>query len=139
LENLPPEVQQKVNSAANQIMETENSLNEASANRQIDITDQSPGKTIMVSSVTLLRPGFVAISTVGHGLSDTNIGISTLLSAGVHKNISIPLTENVKGVQLNASLWEDNGDGVFNDKTDQWAKDEKYGLRVDRMFYIKTR
>ena len=45
----------------------------------------------------------------------------------------------VKGVKLNGSLWKDNGDNIFNAKTDEWVMDEKTGLRVFQYFDVRTR
>ena len=120
------------------ITNTEKSLNTATGAGFLSVGVQSPGNTVVVSSATLPKPGFVVIETVGSRV-DEIIGISQLLPIGTQNNLLVNLSKDVKGIKLSGSLWKDNGDGIFNAETDEWVKDEKTGLRVFQYFDVKTR
>jgi hypothetical protein len=88
------------------------------------MTDQKPGKEVVVSAVVLGNPGFVVIHEDTNGQPGPVIGYSSLLSTGETKVIKISLNREVKdGERLYAMLHLDNGDGKFDASTDAPATD----------------
>lgn len=75
--------------------------------------------TILIKKVFLSKPSFIVIQDLDRETRELNSiwAVSDLLPAGKHENISIPLNHEPSQV-LFAVLYEDDGDGIFNDKLD---------------------
>lgn len=123
---------------ASEIMTTEQSLQKATGAKLLAVVAQDPGNVVTISSSNLAKPGFIVIETV-RGSASGVIGKSPLLPSGIHTNIIINLSERIVGEKLMASLWIDNGDGVFSPESDSWVTDEQYNLRVFQFFDVRTR
>ena len=85
-------------------------------------SDQKPGKTITISFVHLLKPGFVVV----HENNSNNgpgqiIGVSKLLPDGETNNVEpITLSRSViDGEIVHIMLHLDNGNGAFDPNQDQ--------------------
>lgn len=80
---------------------------------------QMPGVVVLVDYVSLLEPGFVVISRSENGQASAILGVSYLLFAGYNEQIEIPLSEPMKaGESFVATLYLDNGDGIFDISSD---------------------
>ena len=101
------------------------------------ISPQSEGVVVTVESVSLNSPGFVVIATSQTMNQDTIIGTSHLLFAGLNEQIEIPLTAKmVSGQTLFATLYYDNGDGVFDSNSDTLVYDPSGIAPFERSFTI---
>ena len=91
----------------------------AVAGNDLGIGFQTPGVVALVDFVSLLEPGFVVISRSENGLTGAVLGSSYLLFAGYNEQIEIPLREPMKaGESFVATLYLDNGDGIFDVNSD---------------------
>lgn len=91
----------------------------------IYVSDQIPGKKIVVSFAALEAKGFVVIYEEKSGSPGAIIGQSGLLSAGDNQNISIPILRSSQDSEtLFAMLHQDDGDGIFNYAKDRPITDE---------------
>lgn len=80
---------------------------------------QMPGVVVLVDYVSLLEPGFVVISRSENGQIGAVLGVSYLLFSGYNEQIEIPLSESMKaGETFIATLYLDNGDGIFDINSD---------------------
>ncbi len=80
---------------------------------------QAPGVVARVDFVSLTEPGFVVISRSENSQIGAVLGVSYLLFAGYNEQIEIPLREPMKaGESFVATLYSDNGDGVFDINSD---------------------
>ena len=80
--------------------------------------DLKGGQLLTVDSVSLPEPGYVAIyeTPLPEGVPGSNIiGASSLLAAGSHESITVPLDEALEGTQeVIAVIHRDEGDQIFN-------------------------
>jgi len=80
----------------------------------ITVFDQTPGRVVEVASVSFTAPGFVVIQSDGGGVPGTVLGVSPMLFAETSELVEIPLTTELQtGSMYFASLYHDDGDGVF--------------------------
>jgi len=78
------------------------------------VSNQIPGVTAVVDFVSLSQSGFVVITS-----NETVLGSSYLLFAGYSEQIEILLSHSMKASQIfSATLYLDNGDGVFDVNVD---------------------
>lgn len=78
------------------------------------VGNHTPAKTAVIDSATLKKSGFVAIFENKNGKPGEVLGVSQLLTAGKHENITVALSrKTVSGESLFAKLYSDNGDGNF--------------------------
>lgn len=85
----------------------------------LGISFQTPGVVALVDFVSLTEPGFVVISRSENGQTGAVLGFSYLLFAGYNEQIEIPLSEPMKaGETFVATLYLDNGDGIFDINSD---------------------
>jgi len=98
----------------------------------LGISDQVPGVMAVVDFVSLLQPGFVVITS-----NENVLGSSYLLFAGYNEQIEIPLSRPMKANQtFSATLYLDNGDGVFDLNTDMSIYDANGLGPVSQVFSI---
>jgi multidrug efflux pump subunit AcrA (membrane-fusion protein) len=77
------------------------------------VGDQKAGKEVLVSSATLVAPGYVAVHRSVNEAPGKIIGTSALLQSGKIDNLAVALTEAVKaGDKLFVMVHADNGDGT---------------------------
>lgn len=96
---------------------------------------QSDGRTVVIDRVRLARGGFVAISDLsGEGQEGDKvasvIGVSRYLSAGVHENVTVTLSQPLNGTDLTqvvATAHRDANDNrVFDFVTSEGEVDQPY-------------
>jgi hypothetical protein len=93
------------------------------------IITQVPGNTVTVESVFLSAPGFIFIIQASSENHPYMIGVSQLLPPGIINKVRINLYEPImKGEVLNAVLYYDNGDGVFDGSDDRLTTYEITGV-----------
>jgi hypothetical protein len=111
--------------------------------QELQIDTQSPGQEIIVSSVSMSKPGYIVITNIGKAETEY-IGHSNLLTTGMHKNVRIALSRKVIGQTLHGELYPDNGDGVFTIAGDVEITPEPRiigtnGLPIVDRFDVRTR
>lgn len=103
----------------------------------VSASKHTPASTAVVDSVTLKKPGFVAIHEDQNGEPGQILGVSGLLSAGTHENVVISLLrKTVNGENLFAVTHIDNGDGTFEESADEPAKED--GSVVMTQFQVSS-
>lgn len=92
----------------------------------IYVSDQIPGREVLVGFAALGEPGFVVIREVDDGTSRGIVGVSGLVPAGESGNVPpIVLSREARhGETLVAVLYRDDGDGVFNPSKDLPTTDD---------------
>lgn len=87
----------------------------ATSSLSLILSPQSPKDTVMVDSVVMPVNGWVVARAIeGDRLSQV-IEISNFLQKGAYKNIQISLGDFYDGEDLIVMIYEDQGDGTFND------------------------
>lgn len=105
--------------------------------------NHTPAKLAVVDLATLTKPGFIAIYEDRNGQMGKLLGVSNLLTADTHENVSITLSrKTVNGEVLLAIVHIDNGDGKFDPPagglgSDEPAKDES-GSLVSAQFGVAS-
>jgi hypothetical protein len=103
----------------------------------ISVFDQAPGKIVTVDSVVLTTAGFVVIQTDESDVPGAVLGVSPMLFAEPTNLVDIPLTtELTLGTMYFATVYHDDGDGVFDLKTDFPAIDAYSGMPLMTMFGV---
>ena len=75
-----------------------------------------PGETVFIEWGWLTAPAFIVIRDLE---TETIMGVSELQAIGEVPNLTLPLTTPTKvGVDYEAVIYFDNGDGVFDEATD---------------------
>lgn len=78
------------------------------------VSKVSPGKKIIVDTVSFDEPGYVVVFTEREDVPHSVFAKSELLSEGIHNNVSIDLPkEMVENEAYYAVLFDDDGDGKF--------------------------
>lgn len=81
----------------------------------LKVSPQSPVDTVFVDKVVIPKDGWV----VARGIEAERLGqiieISPFLTAGTHIEVTVPFGDFYNGEEVVLMLYEDNGDGVFND------------------------
>lgn len=105
----------------------------------ISVGVHTPAKTAVIDSVALKKSGFAAIFENNNGVPGEILGVSTLLPAGTHQNITVALSrKTVSGETLFAKLYSDNGDGNFQlPGPDEPIKDEQ-GKELMAQFQVTS-
>lgn len=99
----------------------------------LTILSQKVDATFMIESVTLSTPGFIVIRTEGEGAI---VGVSTLLSLGVSRGVTVPLTGSLReSTSLVATIYHDDGDRQFNEMSDTLVHDAN-GIPYEVRFSI---
>ncbi|MBX4211141.1 hypothetical protein KW783_04205 [Candidatus Parcubacteria bacterium] len=102
------------------------------------VPNQKPGKSVLVSSVSLKRAGYVVVRADNAGKAGTVIGNSAILQPGSHQNVVIGLpASTVNARSYWAVLFSDNGDHVFAEDRDATETDE-FGGAVTQKFTVST-
>ncbi|QQS22594.1 hypothetical protein IPM19_03105 [bacterium] len=95
--------------------------NQLASNDSVAVSTQSDNtKVVYIDNVNLSKPGFVVITTEGPDDAVKVIGTSKLITAGEKQDLQITLSNHILDSSINYSvlLYQDNGDKVFNIKTD---------------------
>ena len=126
----------------NQLMKNSNTPKEevSEFGNSISVKLQNPNSVaILVEKATLAKPGFIVIQDKDRETRELNSiwAISDLLPAGEHKNVSIVM-DFEPGQELFAVLYEDDGNGEFDDKLDMPVLDEAGNQVVSRFFISDT-
>lgn len=101
------------------------------------VSTQLPGDALLIDSVTLTTPGFVAVHTNARGELGAVVGTSTLLSSGTSGGIPVPLSAPAReGETYYAVLYHDNGDGIFTREMDAPVLDPVLGVPQYILFTI---
>lgn len=83
------------------------------------VSDQKVDTVIRVQKVQMKTAGFVVIHKSINDFPVDIVGFSEYLTQGVHKNVKIPIQDEVtKGMKLIALIHEDNGDKIFKPADD---------------------
>ncbi|MFN3693049.1 MAG: cupredoxin domain-containing protein [Candidatus Paceibacteria bacterium] len=87
------------------------------AEGELVVSAQNATTVVTVDSVTLLKPGFLAVRSIDNGRLGQIVEISQYLTTGTHNGIAIPLGDFYEGgEELIVMAYEDAGDDkVFND------------------------
>jgi len=89
------------------------------------VADQQPGDEVTVNYVKLDKPGYVSVYSKGQNGAQELLGTSALLSAGEHRNVSVPLKKRVvSGNTVRIGVVADDGDGEFDQELDLNVLDE---------------
>lgn len=90
----------------------------------IAASKHTPASTVVIDSVTLKNPGFIAIHEDQNGQPGQILAVSELLPSDTHENVVIALPrKTVSGENLFAMVHIDNGDGAFGEANDEPAKE----------------
>jgi hypothetical protein len=85
---------------------------------EIVVNEQNPDSVaVLIQSVSVRTPGYVAILENNGGVPGKIIGISALFAPGTYKNASV-IAPLKPGVSYFAVLLADDGNGLFDAKTD---------------------
>ncbi|HMO77828.1 MAG TPA: hypothetical protein PKA42_00775 [Candidatus Paceibacterota bacterium] len=107
------------------------------ADNDLGISPQVPGVIALVDYVSLLEPGFIVIRELGVQNPEVVIGVSYLLLGGVTEQVEIPLTKTMRaGATFSATLYQDNGDGIFDLNSDTPIYDPEGQAPLVREFII---
>lgn len=110
---------------------------EAFVGDMLVVPDQAEGRVVEVATVTLTAPGFVVIHADEAGLPGAVLGVSPMLFAETAEFVEVPLTNDLEvGKVYFASLYHDDGDGVFTLETDLPAFDDYSGMTIMTMFGV---
>lgn len=110
---------------------------EAFVGDMLVVPDQAEGRVVEVATVTLTAPGFVVIQTDNGGQPGAVLGISPILFAETTDLVEVPLTNGLEvGQMYFASLYHDDGDGVFMLETDLPTFDAYGGMPLMYMFGV---
>lgn len=83
-------------------------------------TEQEPGRSLRVKHVQLAKPGFVVVSPPLIGTPDENKPTAIhFLEPGTHNDIALSLNRYMDRFEAYVTLYEDNGDKVFNRSQDR--------------------
>jgi|SRR3989344_3414369 len=89
--------------------------NAESTQTVLSISPQTPTESVLVDRVAMPSDGWV----VARGIEGDQLGqvieISRYLAAGIHESVVVPLGDFYDGEEVIVMLYEDNGDGIFND------------------------
>ena len=106
-----------------------NNFNINNTKSSIKILPVSEGRVVKIEEVFLPRSGFVIIKRVLPVKESTIIGASRFLPKGNSKGILVVLSsEVIRGEELSAEVYFDNGDKVFSPEKDtsESSKEESY-------------
>lgn len=99
--------------------------------------EQNPGDVVLVLNVSLLQEGFIAIHTDVAGEPGTLLGVSSLLAVGQTERVLVSLSKNlVEGTVYQATLYADDGDGVFIEQQDTPVVDPISGTVLRAPFSV---
>lgn len=129
---------EKLNSSVANILKAQESAKKI-AEPYLRVDTQNIGNKIIVSYVDFNKNSFVVIKKPGTYGGEELMGISNLLPVGKNENFEITLNSKVAGTALTAYLFEDNGDGVFNESSDSKALDPRNNLILTQDFDVRTR
>ena len=102
------------------------SVNLIISDNAIYVSEQKPGKIVLVSLIQFEKPGFVVIHEDNAGVPGKILGVSNLLARGETKNLP-PITlsrETKDGEVIYAMLHFDNGDDKFDAANDKPVLDK---------------
>ncbi len=104
----------------------------------IYIAEQSPSRTVSVAVARLESTGFIAIHEDSADSPGKILGVSGLLPAGETKNLTpvVLSRATADGETLYATLYLDDGDGVFDSVKDTSAFDSLGGEPVMMIFTV---
>lgn len=103
----------------------------------LTVFDQTPGRVVTIENVTLTTAGFVVIQADEAGVPGAVLGVSPMLFAEPSNFVDIPLTtELTLGTMYFATVYHDDGDGVFTLETDFPAIDAYGGAPIMYMFGV---
>jgi hypothetical protein len=109
------------------------------AGDMINVFDQVPGKVVHIESVTLTASGFVVIQSDAAGMPGAVLGVSPMLFAETSNLVEIPLTSDLTiGTTYFATLYHDDGDGVFTLESDYPAIHIHSGAPLMYMFWVSA-
>jgi len=105
----------------------------------LKIETQDKGDKIIIAYTDWSKNSFLVIKKPDSSGKSEFIAVSSLLKIGRNENFEIPLGKIVSGVMLDAYLFEDNGDGVFNESSDSQAIDPRNNYILTQNFDVRTR
>lgn len=120
------------------ILETQESLKKI-AEPFLRVETQDIGDKITISYTDWNENSFVVIKKPDSSGESELMAVSDLLNAGKNENIEIFLKTTVSGVVLDAYLFKDDGDGLFNEKSDLNVIDPRNGSILTQSFDVRTR
>jgi len=85
------------------------------------VSDQQPGDETIVTYAKLAKPGYVVIRATDTSGTKVVLGASDLLPAGEHRNVHVRHrsgTSVISGTAITAEIIVDNGDGTFDEASD---------------------
>lgn len=99
------------------------------------VSDMRPNDVVVVDSVTLSEPGFVAIHADQGGVVGAIVGVSDYLSAGTHTGVPVKISKAAaNGDTLYAMIHVDDGDRIFSAALD--LPREQNGEPVMMRFHV---
>jgi hypothetical protein len=104
---------------------------------RFEIGMQQPGVSVTLQLLTLTRPGFAVIHAFNQNGIGAVVGISPLQNGGTTVGVPIYLrTVTRRGEMYYATLYHDNGNGVFSLSDDVPVIDPTYGVPFSTTFTI---
>lgn len=96
-------------------------------------TEQEPGKALKVKHVMLVKPGFVVVGPPLIGrMDDTKFIAAHFLQSGTYSDITVPLSRYMDRYEAYVSLYEDDGDQIFDRSKDRMLTYRRKGVTDDR-------
>lgn len=109
----------------------------ASQSDSFTLGTQLPGEVVSIQEINVLQSGFVAIHTDNAGEPGALLGVSSLLSPDTRTQIFVPLTTSlVEGGTYFATLYYDDGDGVFEEQKDIPVVEPNSGIMLRAPFTV---
>lgn len=103
------------------------------------IDTQNIGEKVVITYVNYTKNSFMVIKKPGTYGEEEFMGVSKLLPAGKNENFDIALNSKVAGTALTAYLFEDDGDGFFNESSDSKAIDPRNNFILTQDFDVRIR
>lgn len=85
----------------------------------VEVKDQVAGDKVFISRVAVAQAGWVAIQEDVDGMPGNILGAHRF-DAGTYQGVVTLLRDTIPGETYYATLWHDNGDGVFDYTTDRY-------------------
>jgi len=105
----------------------------------INANNSFPGNSVIIEKVNLVSPGFVVIHEILDDYENSVFGSSSLLHAGESEAIIILLSKKTKENEIYyATLFSDDGDGLFNLEQDDKPMEDKDGKSVSVEIHVKS-
>lgn len=115
------------------------SMTQKMSGNSLNVSAQKIGNRIVVDYVSFEQPGFVAVQEDIGGSPGKILGVSKIVHKGRSEGVEVLLSrKTVEGETLYATLYADNGDGIFAAPTDGPVLDSVTGVPMYMLFTVSS-